>query len=218
MTVCCYVFRKSKPIKFKASGNETLKAYRLEFSHNSNRENWGDHWSATDWQKKESRKLKRLRANSYPLKRHQFFVIYHKDSTELDLWSAGPGATKAWDDHDVVPGTWCGRLVKKQSGRGWDYHSRGMVELRVKDLIRQAFLFIGRNPDMHVEESCSTYYDRLLQAQREDHDWDPCTDDYIMKPWDRLAQMRTQQNKIYDLGFNLFEREKLEQQQERKAL
>ena len=168
MTICCYTFRKSKPINFKA-GNETLKAYRLEFSHNSNRENWGDHWSATDWQKKESRKLKRLRANSYPLKRYQFFVIYHKDSTELDLWSAGPGATKAWDDHDVVPGTWCGRLVKKQSGRGWD-------------------------------------------------DWDPCTDDYIMKPWDRLAQMRTQQNKIYDLGFNLFEREKLEQQQERKAL
>jgi len=216
MTVCCYVFRKSKPINFKA-GNETLKAYRLELSHNSNRENWGDYCDS-EWQKKESRKLKRLRANSYPLKRHQLFVtFYNKDSTELDLWSAGPGATKAWDDHDVIPGTWCGRLIKKESGRGWDYHSRGMVELRVKDLIRQAFLFIGKNPDMHVEESCSTYYDRLCQAQHQDHDWDFHPDIYNMKSWDRLAQMRTQQNKIYDLGFNLFQREKFEQQQERKA-
>lgn len=217
MTVCCYVFRKSKPIKFKA-GNETLKAYRLEFSHNSGREDWGDHWSATDWQKKESRKLKRLRANSYPLKRYQFFVtFYSKEATELDLWSAGPGATKAWDDDKVIPGTWCGRLVKKESGRGWDYHSRGMVELRVKDLIRQAFLFIGRNPDMHVEESCSTYYDRLCQALVKDRDWDH-KQEFPHQPWQRRAQMRTQKNKIYDLGFNLFQQEKLEQQQERKAL
>ena len=63
---------------------------------------------------------------------------------------------------------------------------------------------------MHVEESCSTYYDRLLKAQHEDRDWDYHPDLYGMESWDRLAQMRTQQNKIYDLGFNLFEREKLD--------
>ena len=85
MTVCCYVFRKSKPITFK-SGNTTLKAYRLEFSHNSGREDWGDYYDASDWQKKDSRKLKRLRKNSYPLRPPQFFVTFHSATeTLLDL-------------------------------------------------------------------------------------------------------------------------------------
>jgi len=131
MTVCCYVFRKSKPLSFKA-GNETLKAYRLEFSHNSNRENWGDYCDS-EWQKKESRKLKRLRANSYPLKQHQLFVtFYSKEATELDVWVAGPKASKAWDDHDDTPGTLFGKLTKKKSGRGWDFHSLTMLERKAQ--------------------------------------------------------------------------------------
>lgn len=203
MTVCCYVFRKSKPITFKA-GNTTLKAYRLVYSHNSGQEDWGN-YSDSEWQKKESRKLKRLRANSYPLRpHHQFFVTFHSDTeTMLDLWQAGPEAQKAWDDCNDMPGVWMGKLTKKKSGRGWDYHSKGMVECHVIDLISKAFLFIGQDPNIEDEETSEEYFYRLTKAQREDSDYKkgyPAVSNY----WDRDSQMKRQRREIEVWGSNFW--------------
>ena len=214
MTVCCYVFRKTKPLSFKTSTGETLKAYRLVFSHNSGREDWGDHYDASDWQIKESRKLKRLRANSYPLKQHQFFVMYYSDTaTTLDLWAADHRASKAWDDHDDIPGTWAGKLTKKKSGRGWDYHSRVMVKHHLTDMIWEAFLFIGQDPKRGEEETSEEYYSRLYKAQSEEPDYRKTSSNY----WHRGEQMRRHRQEIDDWGQALFQQERFEQQQERKA-
>jgi hypothetical protein len=212
MTICCYTFRKSKPIRFKTGytkENITLKAYRLMFSHNSERENWGDHYDACDWQKKQSKKLKRLRTNSYSLRPPQFFVtFYDEKTTMLDLWAASPNAQKAWDDCDELPGVWFGKLTKKESGRGWDYHSRNRVKDHVADLIKKAFMFIGQNPDLESEETSEKYFDRLQEAQYKDPDHKEWQKVHDSKPWDRDSQMRSQRHEIENWGQNFWYRER----------